>query len=334
MKSSDPIHITISPRSVFLFTLIPLVLYGIWIMKDLLFSLLIGFILMSAMRPAVAKLVARNIPRALAAGITYLLFILIFLSLIWLIIPPIIVETTNLIRSLPYIIQDISPQAPELINFNELGRFIPDATNNIFGLITLIFSNVLFVMATLFFGLYLLLEENMISAVLHRYFEPRKAIKIVRTIATAEKRMSSWFWGEVTLMTVVGTLTYIGLTIIGVKYALPLAVLAGLLEVVPNFGPTISAIPAIILGFSTSYFTGFSAFALYIIIQQLENNVIVPMIMKRAVGINPIVTLIVLLVGGRLGGVLGVLLGIPIFLFVETIIHEYISPEKEPQTKQ
>ena len=328
MKSSDSIHITISPRSVFLFTVIPLSLYSVWIMKDLLFSLLIGFILMSAMRPAVARLVARKVPRALAAGVTYLAFILIFLSLIWLIIPPIIVETGNLIRSLPFIIQDISPDASELINFNELSRYIPDATNNIFGLITLVFSNVLFVMATLFFGLYLLLEENMITAFLNRYFDLKKVTKIVRIISSAEKRMSSWFWGEIALMTVVGTLTYIGLTIIGIKYALPLAVLAGLLEVVPNFGPTISAIPAIILGFSTSYFMGFSAFALYIIVQQLENNVIVPMIMKRAVGINPIVTLVVLLIGGRLGGVLGVLLAIPIFLFAETIIHEYIAPEK------
>lgn len=328
MKSSDPIHITISPRSVFLFTLIPLSLYGIWIMKDLLFSLLIGFILMSAMRPAVVRLVARKVPRGLAVGITYLFFILIFFSLIWLIIPPIIVETGNLIRSLPFIIQGISPNASKLINLNELSRYIPNATNNIFGLITLIFSNVLFVMATLFFGLYLLLEENMISTFLNRYFDIKKVTIITRTISSAEKRMSSWFWGEVALMTVVGVMTYVGLTIIGIKYALPLAVLAGLLEVVPNFGPIISAVPAIILGFSASYFTGFSALALYIIVQQLENNVIVPMIMKRAVGINPIITLIVLLVGGRLGGVLGVLLAIPIFLFAETIIHEYIAPEK------
>jgi len=297
-------------------------------MKDLLFSVLIGFILMSAMRPVVAQLMARKIPRALAVGIVYLVFIFTFLSLVWLIIPPIIIETGSLIQSLPSVIQNISPDTSKLINFSELSRYIPDATNNIFGLITLIFSNVLFVMATLFFGLYFLLEDNMIGTFLNRYSNSKKATKIIRIVSSAEKRMSSWFWGEIALMTIVGTLTYIGLTIIGIKYALPLAVLAGLLEVVPNLGPTISAIPAIILGFGISYFTGFSALALYIIVQQLENNVIVPIIMKRAVGINPIITLIVLLAGGRIGGVLGVLLAIPIFLFVETILHEFIAPEK------
>ena len=125
-------------------------------------------------------------------------------------------------------------------------------------------------------------------------------------------------------MTVVGTLTYVGLLLVGVRYALPLAVLAGLLEVVPNIGPVISAIPAIIIGFSQNYFTGFSATALYIIVQQLENNLIVPIIMKKAVGLNPILTLIALLLGGRIGGILGVLLAIPILLFVETILHEYV----------
>jgi predicted PurR-regulated permease PerM len=189
-----------------------------------------------------------------------------------------------------------------------------------------LFSNTLFVIATLFFGLYFLIEENLVDKFLHRYISQERADRLSETLAKAELRMSSWFWGELTLMTVVGVLTYIGLLIIGVKYALPLAVLAGLLEVVPNIGPTISAVPTIIIGFGTSYFTGFSALALAIIVQQLENNLIVPMIMKRAVGLNPILTLLALLLGGRLGGVLGMLLAIPMVLFIETIVQEYLHP--------
>lgn len=140
--------------------------------------------------------------------------------------------------------------------------------------------------------------------------------------------MSSWFWGEIVLMTIVGVFTYIGLVFIGVPYALPLAVFAGLLEIVPNIGPIISAIPAVIIGFSQSYFAGFSAMALYIIVQQLENSVIVPAIMKKAVGLNPVLTLVALLLGGRIGGMLGVLLSIPILLFAETLLREYIPSKK------
>ena len=136
----------------------------------------------------------------------------------------------------------------------------------------------------------------------------------------AEKRLNAWFWGELTLMTVVGIFTFIGLNLIGIRYALPLAVLAGLLEVVPNMGPVISAVPAVLIGMTYSYFTGFSTLALYFIIQQLENTFIVPFIMKRAVGLTPIVTLIALIVGGKLGGVMGILLAIPLFLFLETVL--------------
>jgi len=111
-----------------------------------------------------------------------------------------------------------------------------------------------------------------------------------------------------------------------------LAILAGLLEVVPNFGPILSAVPALILGLSQSYFMAVPVIALYFIVQQLENNIIVPLVMKRAVGLHPIITLVALIVGGKVGGVLGVLLAIPTTLFIETLVVELMQSKKEPQT--
>ncbi len=334
MEVKDKTFIVISPRSIALFTLIPLALYFLWSVRDILFSLLIAFILMSSLRPGVSYLVSKKVPRGLAIGLVFFGFVLFFLSLISIIIPPIVYETTNLIRSFPVIIEDLAPELESTIDLSNLTSFIPDLTNNLFGFISVLFSNTLFVVATLFFSLYFLIEENLVDKFLHRYVSDKRATQISTTLSNAEKRMSSWFWGELALMTIVGVLTYLGLTLIGVKYALPLAVLAGLLEVVPNIGPVISSIPAIIIGFSTSYFAGFSAMALYIIVQQLENNLIVPMIMRRAVGINPILTLLALLIGGRVGGVLGVLLAIPILLFSETIIQEYLHPRLGKEQKK
>ena len=129
-------------------------------------------------------------------------------------------------------------------------------------------------------------------------------------------------------MTVVGLLTYVGLNLIGIRYALALAVLAGLLEAVPNLGPTLSSVPAILLGFATSPVMGFAAIALYFIVQQLENNIIVPVVMKKAVGLNPIITLLALLIGGKMGGVLGILLAIPITVFLETVLIEVVNAPK------
>lgn len=330
----DNVTINITTRTIALFTLIPLSLYFFWFIRDILFSLLIAFIIMSALRPGVAYLVGKKTPRGLAVALVYLLFILFFLSIISIIVPPIIVETSNLLRSLPLIFQQLFPYTENVVNVTDLTRYIPNVTNNIFGFISSVFSNTLFVVTTMFFALYFLLEENLVDKFLHHFFGKKIADKLSETLTLAEKRMSSWFWGEIALMTIVGIFTYMGLVLVGVRYALPLAVLAGLLEVVPNLGPVISAVPAVIIGFSQSYFAGFSTMALYVIVQQLENGLILPVIMKKAVGLNPILTLIALLLGGRIGGILGVLLAIPILLFVETIIREYFSPQKTKQNTQ
>lgn len=317
--------VAISVKSIAYLILFPLALYFLWIIRDLIFSLLIGFILMSALRPAVNYLTSKRVPRAVAVITIYIFFIFFFVSLISLIIPPIIYETASLIRSLPTYLRDAAPELNGIVNYTDITRLLPNVTNNLLGIVTGVFSNTLFVITTLFFGLYFLLEENMFEDFLKRYFSDGKAKQIIRVVQTAEKRMSSWFWGELILMTVVGVLTFIGLNLIGIRYALPLAVLAGLLEVVPNIGPIISSIPAILIGFGTSYFTGFSAMALYIVVQQLENSLIVPIIMRKAVGINPIITLMALIIGGRIGGILGVLLAIPLFLFIETIFTEVMK---------
>lgn len=321
----------ISPKTIIFLILFPLALFFLWIIRDILFSLLIGFILMSALKPGVELLVARKLPRSAAVLAIYFLFIFIFIFLISLVIPPIVIEVSNLINSLPTIISSVNPDVQQALNLNDITKYIPTVTDNLPGFIGSVFSNTFFILFTLFFGLYFLLEENLIKKFLSKYLDQDKTLRIATMFEKAEQIMSSWFWGQISLMLVVGVMTYIGLSLIGMKYALPLAVLAALLEVVPNIGPVIAAIPALLIGWTSSYFTGFSVLALYIIVQQLENNLIVPMIMKRAVGINPIITLIALLIGGRIGGVLGTLLAIPIYLFVETVATEIIHSKKKAE---
>lgn len=313
--------IEISPKTIGYLIITPLILYFVWLVKDLLFSLLIAFILMSALKPAVAKLREQKIPHGAAVGMVFLSFILVLIILISVIIPPIVTETTNLVKNAPSIIKELNPALKDRIE--NITQYLPTATNQAFQIIMSIFSNTLFVVSTLFFSFYFLMDEDIIKEFLTKYLSKEDGAFVMNSIQIAENRMSSWFWGQITLMTVVGSLTYLGLLLLGVKYTLALAVLAGLLEVVPNIGPLVSAIPTVAIGFTQSPFIGISAIVLYIVVQQLENNIIVPLIMKRAVGINPIVTLMALFIGGRVAGVLGMLLAIPSFLLIETFITEY-----------
>ena len=253
--------------------------------------------------------------------------------LFYIIIPPLLSEFTILIRNLPAIVAKINPDLKNTIQFDTIAQYVPNVADQLVTILTSILSNAFFVISTTFFGFYFLLEEKVIKKLLKTFFPEDRAHEYSLIFEKAELRMSSWFWGELILMTVVGTFTYIGLVLLGLKYALPLAVLAGLLEVVPNIGPIISSVPAILIGLSINPVLGLSALLLYILVQQFENHLIVPIIMNKVVGINPIVTLIALIIGGKVGGVLGVLLAIPIFMFVETIFTEVWGFNKSSKEK-
>jgi len=120
-------------------------------------------------------------------------------------------------------------------------------------------------------------------------------------------------------MLIIGILSYFGYVIIGVNFALPLAIIAAILELVPNIGPTIASILAGIFGLTISPITGVLAVIWGIIVQQLENNFIVPKIMKEATGINPLITILLIASGARLGGVVGAIIALPLYITVETI---------------
>jgi len=329
----DMQKIEVSHRTIIFTVIFLLSLKFLWVIKDLIFSLFIAFIIMSALKPFVVFFTKRRIPRTLAALVIYLLFIGIIVNLLTFIFPPLIKESTNLFKTLPRVLQTLSPNTTHIFDLESLSRYVPNITNQFFNLVSGLFSNAVFTTTTLFFGLYFLLEEDLIKKIISPFTDEKEALRVVGFFNKAEKRMSAWFWGELTLMVIVGLLSFVGFSLIGLKYVLPLAVLAGLLEIIPNLGPTLSAIPAILIGLSGSYFLGFAALGVSVIVQQFENNLVVPVVMKRVVGLNPIITLIALIIGGKFGGVLGVLISIPATLFFETLFIEVVKTKEDQKAK-
>jgi len=297
----------------------------IWLIKDLIFSLFIAFIIMSSLKPAVRFFQKKGIPRGIVAAIIYIIFIAIIINIFTIILPPLVSESIGLFKSLPVALQTVSPNLEKVFNINSLSQYIPNITNQFVKLAGGIFSNTLFIISTLFFGFYFLLEEELIKKIFIRFGSEAGVKRAANFFNQVEMRLNAWFWGELVLMIIVGLMSFVGFTIIGLKHTIALAVLAGLLEVVPNLGPTLSAIPAVLMGLSQSYPLGLMALAVSVLVQQLENNLIVPVVMKKAVGLNPIITLVALIIGGKIGGVLGVLLAIPATLFLETLIMEIVK---------
>ncbi len=143
--------------------------------------------------------------------------------------------------------------------------------------------------------------------------------------------LKAWLKGMLLAMLIIATLSYTGLTIVGVPVALALAVFAGLLNFVPNFGPVIAMAPAVLIALTMSFNTALTVAIIYILIQTLESNVITPTIQKRMINIPPAVSLMGQLIMGSVSGVLGIILAVPIIATLMIVIDElYVKKQCEP----
>ena len=121
---------------------------------------------------------------------------------------------------------------------------------------------------------------------------------------------------------IVGVMVYIPLKIIGVEYALVLAILSGVTELIPFIGPWIGAVPGVLIAFTQAPILGLAAAIVYLLVQQLENNIIVPKVMSKAVGLSPLLVIIALLIGAKVAGILGALLAVPVALIISEVLKE------------
>lgn len=320
--SNKVYKIEISAKTI-LFTIAVLLLAElVWVAKELVFSFLIAIIIMSALNPLVTFLEKKRVPRGLSAFVVFAVFIGGIGYLFTWISQPLVVETRLLFKHLPEYIHTLNKTFNLDIQADFTSKALPNITSNTLQFAQAFFSNVVFVISTIFFSFYFLVEQNIIRKFLLHFFSPAKAREVAEIVDKAEKRIRSWVWGEVTLMFAIGLLTFIGLNILGVKYALPLAIIAGLLEIVPVVGPIFSAVPSFIVALSQSSFLGMAVVALYFIVQQFENQIVVPLVMKKAVGMPSVLVLAALIIGGKIAGLVGILLAIPTSLFIETILVE------------
>lgn len=158
----------------------------------------------------------------------------------------------------------------------------------------------------------------------------RKAREIVERLSQVLK---GWLKGMMIAMLLIAVLTFIGVTIIGIPMALALAVIAGILNFIPNFGPLMAMVPAVLLGFVDSTQTAIIVAALYILIQTLESNIITPTIQRRMINLPPALLIIAQLLMGTLSGALGIILATPLLAITMVLVEElYVKQNNEEET--
>lgn len=292
--------------------------------RDVLIALFISYIITAAITPYVVLLRKNRVPAPLAVIIPYVAAVAFFILIIIILVPFFITQVGLLFSRFPsYLNQDIQFLG-NTINSSQLNSIAVSEFENIgrnaFAVTTLVFGGVVSAISVFAISFYLLLYRETVTKSFVELFPSNYQDKIEKTTTQIGDKLGSWLRGQLVLSFFVGTLTFIILTILGVDFALPLAVLAGLLEIVPTIGPIISAIPAVIVALNASPLLAGIVVLAYIFIQITENNILVPRIMQRAVGLNPIVIIIGIIVGGKLLGISGALLAIP---FISLLVVAY-----------
>lgn len=317
--------IEISYKNIVFTVLFLLGLVVLWQIRTLIVLLFISFVLMEALNPAVTRLEKYRIPRPLGILILYIIILSVISFVVAGIVPILTEQTTGLIQTLPQALKNIKIFGSDAIDLSSQFKILENIPGGIAKIAISIVSNVVSGFVILFLTFYLLLEKKNFSKYgLDMFGEPGKE-KFVAIIEKLESRLGSWVNAELFLMTIIGVLSYIGYTILGLRYAVPLAIFAGLLEAVPSIGPTVATALAAMVGFTISPLTGVLSVAVGTVIQQLENNIIVPRIMKQTVGFNPLVTILLIASGAKLGGVIGAILALPLFLTLQTIFKVLIE---------
>lgn len=325
--------IDISHKTIFFITAFLLGLWLLFLIRDLLIILFAALIFMSALSPSVKLFEKLKFPKALGIALTYLIIITIIIGVLSLIVPTLIKQTSKLIVTLP-------PLTVQLFNAVRIDKSVfqselSSLSKNAFPFTLTIIDNFLTIIFLLVISFYLLLErENLEKRFAALFGSGEDRVKSL--ITQIEEKLGSWLRGQLFLSIIVGLFTYIGIFLLDIfypnvltAYALPLALIAGVMEVVPVIGPIISAIPAIAIALIDSPFLAAAVALMFLVIQQLENHLIVPQVMKRAVGLNPLVVILAIAIGSRLIGVSGALLSVPLVVVIHIIASEILDGKKE-----
>lgn len=333
-QEKTPIRVEISYKTV-VFTVTFLI--GLWFLiqiKEIITLIFLSIILLSALLKPVEWLNSRRVPRILSVLLVYIAVIIIISLAIGIIIPPLVAQSSDFISRLPQIVSSIN----NIVTFYKIPvedvssvvtQQFEEIIGNFISISRAIFSSIFALLTMFVFTFYMLLEWKSFVRLIASPFSGKQEKKIISVVAKVENGLGKWVRGQLTLSLIVGILTYIGLTILGIPYALPLALIAAIFEIVPIIGPIFASIPAILVGLTIAPFLGLAVASLFLIVQQLENNLIVPMVMSKVIGLQPPVVIVALLIGAKLAGIGGAFLTVPILVVAKIVIKEFMAEDQE-----
>ncbi|HEX8034505.1 MAG TPA: AI-2E family transporter [Ktedonobacterales bacterium] len=317
-------------------------LYLLWELGQLVRWMVIAIFLAVALNPAVDWLQRRHIRRSVAVLLVYLAFVLVVIGLGALVVPPLVVQVQALIDAVVGVFQrpgGLERTVQDLANRYGLGAYLstlrdqakalPGSLNAAAGPLLAvtrgIIGSITALLSILLLTFFLLLDGAHFVEVGLRLFPTRQRPLLRRVLGRSATAVYGYISGNLAISLVAGVAAYIGMLILRVPFAIPLALLVALLDLIPLVGATLGAAIVVIVGFFVSPLTGIILIVYFFIYQQVENNVLQPLVYGRSVRLHPLVIFLAVLAGGQLLGILGALLAIPVAEIIRIIGSEWLS---------
>lgn len=324
--------------------------YVLFLIRDLLLVIFGAVVIASSVEPLTKWFGRRRIKRLPAVIITYIILAVVLFGFFFFFLPRVLSEALIYINNLPENISLSDLWSP--IKDSGFSSFMPsvqgidhsfslqEITSSVKALISgtgegilktanVIFGGALSFILMIVLSFYLAVQEDGVGDFLKIVSPPKNQKYVIDLWRRSQIKIGYWLQGQFLLGLLIGIFVYVGLLVLGIKHALLLATLAAIFELIPVFGPILSAAPGILVAYVDSGLTsGLLVAGLYLVIQQFENHLIYPLVVRKIVGISPIIVILAIVIGGKLAGFLGILLSVPIAAVLMEFIHDVEKDRK------
>lgn len=317
--------------------------YVMFLIKDVFLVVLTAIVIASAVDPGTRWFIKRKIPRVLAVIVIYIAAAALVVSTFYFLLLPLVNEASDFLKTLPEYSRSLSQAhalssasvAPSnfLQGFSEnfslpaiidqLNVTLSNLSSGFFGTVDVVFGGIISFFLIIVISFYLAVQEDGVGKFLRIVAPIPQEKYIVDLWRRSKEKIGLWMQGQLLLAVLVAILVFIGLSLVGVRSPLLLAFLAGIFEIIPLFGAFLAAAPAILVAFVDGGLSlALLVAGLFIIIQQFESQLIYPVVVKKVVGVPPIVSILAIVIGGKLAGFLGVIISVPIAAVLMEILND------------
>lgn len=325
-------HIDISWATLLRLFVFFLIVMGLYYARQVVGVLLIGIVISLGVDPWVGWMESKKIPRILGTVIAFATGVFIFASVIYFVIPMVAVEAGGFFNFVSRTLGSLSD-----INFKQewlqaINISVGDALGvlsalPVGGVVQFLFSSAVMVITTILISFYLTVDHNGTERLLKVMLPSVYENPALHIFARFKLKIRKWFAAQLILSLIMALVVGVMMWIMGVSYPLVIGALAGVFELVPIIGPIVTGAIAFGVAVTDSFSLGFWAVIFFMILQQVENHFLVPVVMGRVVRVHPVIVVTSILMGASIAGFIGVVLAVPVAVFGQEVF-EFMSERK------